>query len=257
MLYDTINLFRFIKYKIRYHQSTVDYEVYIDNYSNIANSVRIAKGCSVLRSTLDNNVTIRKNCTVSESKLNSNVQIFDNSNLWDVSIGSYSYIAPLSVIGKTSIGRFCSIGARFQCTVGNHPSTFVSTSPVFFSSLKQCGITFSEKDYFNERQGVSIGNDVWIGSCAFVMDGIKIGNGVIVAAGAVVVDDIPDFAIVGGVPAKLIRYRFPETIREDLCDIKWWEWSEAMLREAQPFFCMEDVNEFIKRATKMTHSGRE
>ncbi len=255
MLYDSLNLLRFVKYKFMYNRSIVGYGTYIDKHCNLSGNVQISKWCSILHSTLDCNVIIKKNCNISESNINSNVQIYNNTSLWDVSVGSYSYISPLSVIGKTTIGRFCSIGSRFQCTVGNHPSNFISTSPVFFSSLKQCGITFSKNHYFNERQGIKIGNDVWVGSCVFIKDGTTIENGAIVAAGAVVVDDIPAFAIVGGVPAKLIRYRFSKKIREKLCDIKWWDWPEAELKKAQPSFCEEDINEFVNMVAEKQASG--
>jgi len=85
----------------------------------------------------------------------------------------------------------------------------------FFSTQGQCGISFVARDYFDERKDIHLGNDVWIGDRVFIRDGISIGNGAVVGAGAVVVDNGPDYAIVAGVPAKLIRSKFPEDVIDE------------------------------------------
>jgi chloramphenicol O-acetyltransferase type B len=79
----------------------------------------------------------------------------------------------------------------------------------------------------------------------FTRDGIKIGNGALIAAGAVVVKDIPDYAIAGGVPAKVIRYRFDERTIEDLLQLEWWNWPEEKLRRAQSCFAQNDVRALL------------
>lgn len=108
--------------------------------------------------------------------------------------------------------------------MGIHPSnTFVSTHPVFFSNSKQIDLSFVNKNYFTEILPIEIGNDVWIGANVIILDGVKIGNGAILGAGSVVIRDVPDYAIVGGVPAKVIKYRFDKNQIKFLLQDKWWE----------------------------------
>lgn len=138
-------------------------------------------------------------------------------------IGFASYIGDHCRI-TAKIGRYCSISPRVVTVRGSHPtSRWASTHPAFFSPKKQCGMTFvSETKYQEMKPIIQIGNDVWIGDSVLIMDGIVIGDGAIIAAGAVVTKNVEPYAIVGGVPAKLIRYRFePETIRK-LLELCWW-----------------------------------
>lgn len=150
--------------------------------------------------------------------------LYENVCLHDSSLGDFTYIASGTQISRTTIGKFCSIGPDCKIGLGKHPSKdFVSTHPIFFSTFKQTQITFSDKDYFVEFEDISIGNDVWIGANVVVMGGVKIENGAIVAAGSVVTKDIPSYAIVGGVPAKIIRYRFEKNEIEKLLKLNWWD----------------------------------
>jgi len=99
--------------------------------------------------------------------------------------------------------------------------------------------------HFKEREKIEVGNDVWIGANVFIRDGIRIGDGAIIAAGSIVVKDVPDYAIVGGAPAKTIRYRFEQETIEKLQKIRWWYWPEEKLRMAQPHFITEDLAGFF------------
>jgi acetyltransferase-like isoleucine patch superfamily enzyme len=168
---------------------------------------------------------------VVRSQVEHNVSVYERVSVSDSRIGAYSYIASRTSISGTSIGRFCSIGPDCKFGVGLHPARgFVSTSPIFFSMAKQVGITFATKNYFEESKQIVVGNDVWVGTNAIIFDGVRIGNGAIIAAGAVVTSDVPDYAIYGGVPAKLIRYRFPPEQISWLMDFRWWDKDEDWLR---------------------------
>ena len=145
---------------------------------------------------------------------------------------------------NTDIGAFCSISE--ECSIGmpSHPITYISSSPVFLEGSNYLRKNFSEIRYV-DCLDTKIGNDVWIGTKVCVKSGVKIGDGAIIAAGAVVTHDVPAYAIVGGVPAKVIRYRFDEETIEKLQKIKWWEFEEDALSQVAPF--MNDIGEFIKK----------
>jgi len=144
------------------------------------------------------------------------------------------FLDSFSYIGKNSeihgyIGRFTSIGNNVKIVSAVHPIEFISSSPCFYSTAKQCLVSFVTENLFNEKNVVDgtnytciIGNDVWIGDNVLIKGGVQIGDGSIIAMGAVVTKDVPPYAIVGGVPAKIIRYRHPKNIIDSLLQTKWW-----------------------------------
>lgn len=149
------------------------------------------------------------------------------------SIGRFTYISADTKINRAIIGSFCSIGQ--ECIIGGlakHPVDWLSTHPVFFSCRRQANFSFVDEDIFNEQLDVKIGHDVWIGARVMILDGCKIGDGAIIAAGAVVNKDVPPYAIVGGVPAKLIRFRFEKNQIAKILGMKWWSWSIDELRSS-------------------------
>ncbi len=159
-------------------------------------------------------------------------KLYDHVRLWHSSIGSYTYIAKNSQISRSHIGKFCAIGPNVQMGLGTHPtSTFVSIHPAFYSVAKQVGSTFSANDFFTEHATINIGNDVWIGANVIVADGVSIGDGAIIAAGAVVTKNVAAYQVVGGVPAKFIRYRFTESEISFLLNFRWWDKNKEWLAE--------------------------
>lgn len=212
--------------------------------------VEIGRNCYVQRSKFGKGVIVKDNCAIFDCSFADHTAIYPHSALSKIDLGAYSYVNENSSLGNIAIGRFTSIGPGLICGYGEHPTNFVTTSPVFYSTRKQCGVSFTETSGYDEQRQTNIGNDVWIGARVFVRDGVRIGDGALVAAGAVVVSDVPDYAIVGGVPARLIRYRFAEDVVRELLEIKWWHWSEERLRAAQPKLAQPDVNAFLEWAKR-------
>ncbi|MBF4991653.1 CatB-related O-acetyltransferase [Methylophilus sp. QUAN] len=131
------------------------------------------------------------------------------------SIGSYTYIGKSSFITRSTIGRFCSIANNVSIGHGEHHLNRISTSSLFYADPWQ-ELT---------REECLIESDVWIGVDAIILRGVKVGVGAVIAANAVVTRDVPPFAIVAGVPARILRYRFSEAKQQQILASKWWEQS--------------------------------
>ena len=149
--------------------------------------------------------------------------------LHNVTLGDYSYISRNALVANTDIGKFCSIGPNFCCGQGLHPTSALSTHPMFYSPARQNGVTLSPKSQFAETRHTTIGHDVYIGANVFVLDGVTIGHGAVVGAGAVVTKDVPPYAIAVGVPARVVKYRFDEETVRRLLDKAWWDAPEGEL----------------------------
>jgi acetyltransferase-like isoleucine patch superfamily enzyme len=174
--------------------------------------------------------------------------VYNFARLRDVSLGNFSYVANGARITHVKIGKFCSIGPNCKIGVGIHPSRdFVSTHPAFYSTKLEAGMTFVSEELYRDYATIDIGNDVWIGESAIVLDGVTIGNGAIVAAGAVVTRDVPAYAVSAGVPSRTIRFRFSPTDIETLEKLSWWDRDLDWLRKnAMAFSNMSSFNRIAK-----------
>jgi acetyltransferase-like isoleucine patch superfamily enzyme len=169
-------------------------------------------------------------------------------------VADYSYIGYNTNIYHADIGKFCSISKDVCIGLPSHPSKFISTSPIFVNRINGTGYTWSEQDIFDSvPQKVIITNDVWIGMKSTIMGGVTIGNGAIVAAHSVVTKDVPPYAVVGGVPAKIIKYRFSEDIISELQQSAWWNRPDEFLRDRIAAFQQEitpgNINNLMKILT--------
>lgn len=163
--------------------------------------------------------------------------------LHNVQIGDYSVLAYNAHAANVCIGKFCSIGPNFCCGLGLHPSGGISSSAMFYSTSKLNGMTLSKDNKYVERKQTVIGNDVYIGANAFVLDGVRISDGAVIGAGAVVTKDIPPYAVAVGVPARVVKYRFDEKTIAALLEKRWWDGSEEDLQKVEQNFW--DVETFL------------
>lgn len=171
-------------------------------------------------------------CIDGRSEIAPNTHVLSNCIIVNCKIEPFTYIGKNCLVQNTTIGRFCSIANDVFIGLGKHPIDLVSTSTLFYRVRNTLKIQLIDKDNdFEEYADISIGHDVWIGARAILMDGIKIGNGAIIAANAVVTKDVPPYAIVAGVPAKIIKYRFLEDKIEELQKSAWWNLTLEEIRQ--------------------------
>lgn len=163
----------------------------------------------------------------------------------DTRIGDYTYISSNSHISKTVIGSFCSIGPNLLCGWGVHPTNGLSTSPMFYSTQKQNGVSLSKQDKIEERKEIRIGNDVFVGANVTILDGVTIGDGAVIGAGAVVSKDIPPYAVAIGCPIRIVRYRFEDGQIEALKRLEWWKFDKDRLRDVEKYFF--DIDGFLEK----------
>ncbi len=142
-----------------------------------------------------------------------------------VMVGGYSYGAimrPGVLPRGTVVGRWCSVGAGLIVRRRDHPIERMTQHPYFYNA--KLGLVARDTIPVDEDNPLTIGNDVWIGDRVTILSGCRhIGDGAVLAAGAVVTRDVPSFAIIGGVPARMLRPRFPEATGELLAQSRWWE----------------------------------
>lgn len=182
-------------------------------------------------------VSIQGSVQLVNCKISDNVKIYDESLLSNVEIGSFSYVGMNCKVQNTTIGRFCSLGPNLKIGLGIHPTSFISTYPGLYNSNASGAYNFTNGNKkVKEHLPVTIKNDVWIGDGATIVDGVTIGNGAIIATGAVVTKDVPDYTIVGGVPAKIIKKRFKDSEINILKELNWWDKDIKWIKEKAHLF---------------------
>lgn len=186
-------------------------------------------------------------------------------------MGAFSFTNFRGFVRAKSIGRFCSIAPNVSIGMGEHSIESISSSITFemnpserltkFTTLMDDGnfVNFIKNEIREQRKDkryskpTIIGNDVWVGTGAVILAGINIGDGAVVAAGSVITKDIPPYAIVGGVPAKIIKYRYDERLIERLLKSKWWEYGADIVKGldyTKPGNIIDELEKRIEKGSK-------
>ena len=188
-----------------------------------------------------------------QSKVDRTARVYEMAKLAESSVGAYTYIGRRTCLVSARVGKFCSIASDCQIGMGTHTIDCLSTSPIFSEKDNGLRRSWVEHAGTNPYKPVVVGNDVWVGLHVMIMGGVTVGNGAVIAAGAVVTKDVPPYAVVGGVPARVIRYRFAPDVQQAIEEMRWWDLPEHVLRRHLPIFqkvnlTVEDI-EALKKST--------
>lgn len=186
---------------------------------------------------------------VEYSEISPKAKVWNHCKVFHSSLGDYSYVGKHSSLVYAEVGKFCSIASGTLIGMGTHTLNKLSTSSVFTEAKNGTGQKWVARKEVEPFRKVKVGNDVWIGTRAMVMGGVTIGDGAVVGAGAVVTKDVPPFAIVGGVPAKIIRYRLPEEVVDEVLKHEWWSLPDEQLKEHIQLF-QKDIHADMTREYK-------
>lgn len=203
--------------------------------STIARETVIGAFSFVRNSTLSGKVRIGDHSAVVESLISGDVQI-----------GRYtSFNGPgsdiLSKIHGVTIGNFCSIAQNCTIQEFNHitdrcTSYYIFRNLIDAADRQECIWSGPDDKDIESRGPITIGHDVWIGAQVVILSGVTIGTGAVIAANSTVTRDVPPYAIVGGAPAKILKYRFSDDVVERLLEVAWWDWSDEMIHNNRCFF---------------------
>ncbi len=188
---------------------------------------------------------IAPGASITDSRFGIYTEVQAHSELIDVELGDYSYVMEHCRLAHCRIGKFSNIASSTRINPGNHPTDWVS---MHHCQYRRAMYGFGEQDdraFFEWRamQQVEIGHDTWVGHGVTILAGCTVGNGAAIGAGAVVSKDVPAYAIVAGVPARVIRYRFPKWVVARLQKICWWDWDHETIKDRLPE--LRDVRTFI------------
>lgn len=181
-----------------------------------------------------------------ETAIGSRCEVLEHTRVEYSTLGDFSYLGPNCMVADAHIGKFCAIAASVRIGAPNHPMDRPSLHRFTYCPEYYSAEAVRDERFFADRRAavVTIGHDVWIGHGVIVLPGVTVGDGAVLAAGAVVSRDVAPYTIVGGVPARMIRERFPRDIARRLAQIAWWDWPFETILQRLEAFQSSNIEEF-------------
>ena len=183
------------------------------------------------------------------AKLGRFTEINERVAFADSALGDYSYVERHAEVIYASIGKFCAIASNVRVNALEHPIERVSQHKITYRPNEYFLDAKLDQDFRDKRrsQVVEIGHDVWVGHGAVIIPGIRIGHGAVIAASAVVTRDVAPYAIVAGVPAKFLRWRFEDKISERIIALGWWHWDHDKLAASVADMRVLSIEAFLEK----------
>lgn len=214
--------------------------------SIVHQTVKIYKEAEVINCNLSEYTTIGNYSRVVDSTCAAHAQIGRNNTIISCAFGRYSYTGYYTICNDTTIGSFCSISYGVDIGGGTHNYNRLTTYPIYRE------LNSGVEDWFNSvPEPCIIGNDVWVGAEATIIGGVKVQTGAVIGAGSVVTHDVAPYAIVAGVPAKTIKYRFSDEIISDLLETRWWDLPSDVLKNNFNLLDTAPTTEVIKKIKEL------
>ena len=203
----------------------------------------IAEDAVVKQSTIGEKSTVDHDCVILNSRIGDYVDIEKRNLIRKAVIGDMTYTGSDVGIMWAEIGKYCCIARRVEIGGNEHNYRAASMMPTYRLKMKLSG----KLALHPNEELIRIGNDVWIGAGAIIArkPGLTIGDGAVIGSGAVVTKSVPPYAIVAGVPAKVIKYRFPQPVIDKLLELRWWDWDKEKILANWPLLSAEQTEETV------------
>ncbi len=184
-----------------------------------------------------------------DSTLGRYTEIGEGVVMLNVTFGDYSYATRFCDLANAEIGKFCNIASFVRVGATDHPMDRASLHHFLYRSASYWDDAEDDADFFARRAArtAHVGHDTWLGHGAMVMPEVRVGHGAVLAAKAVATKDVAPYTVVAGVPARVVRRRFPEAVAERLSALAWWDWDHARLRAALPDFRALGAEAFLDK----------